>query len=63
MTVGDVRNRVSSTLRINNITDFDLSSIRMRKESDEAIITVAYEKRVPLIANLDIVAVFDSTLE
>jgi len=63
MSVGDVRNRVSSALRINNITDFDLSSIRMRKESDEAIITVAYEKRVPLIANLDIVAVFDSTLE
>lgn len=63
MTVNDVRNRVSNTLRINNITDFDLSSIRMRKESDEAIITVAYEKRVPLIANLDIVAVFDSTLE
>ena len=63
MSVGDVRNRVSSALRINNITDFDLSSIRMRKESDEAIITVAYEKRVPLFANLDIVVVFDSTLE
>lgn len=63
MTVNDVRNRVSNTLRINNITDFDLSSIRMRKESNEAIITVAYEKRVPLIANLDIIAVFDSTLE
>jgi hypothetical protein len=35
----------------------------MRKESDEAIITIAYENRVPLIANLDLVAVFDSTLE
>lgn len=63
MSVGDVRNRVSSALRINNITDFDLSSILMRKASDEAIITVAYEKRVPLFANLDIVVVFDSTLE
>ena len=63
MTVSDVRNRVSNTLRINNVTGFDLSSIRMRKESGEAIITIAYEKRVPLIANLDIVAVFDSTLE
>ena len=63
MTVSDVRNRVSNTLRINNVTDFDLSSIRMRKESGEAIITIAYEKRVPLIANLDIVAVFDNTLE
>ena len=63
MTVNDVRNRVSNTLRINNVTDFDLSSIRMRKESGEAIITIAYEKRVPLFANLDIIAVFDTTLE
>ena len=62
MTVTEVRDRISSTLRINNVTDFDLNSIRMRKENGEAIITVAYEKRVPLIANLDIVATFDESL-
>ena len=63
MTVSDIRNRVSNTLRINNVTGFDLNSIRMRKESNEAIITIAYEKRVPLFANLDVIAVFDTTLE
>jgi len=62
MTVTEVRDRLSSTLRINNVPDFDLNSIRMRKENGEAIITVAYEKRVPLIANLDIVATFDESL-
>jgi hypothetical protein len=62
MTVTEVRDRISSTLRINNVTDFDLNSIRMRKENGEAIITVGYEKRVPLIANLDIVATFDESL-
>lgn len=62
MTVTEVRDSISSTLRINNVTDFDLNSIRMRKENGEAIITVAYEKRVPLIANLDIVATFDESL-
>ena len=62
MTVTEVRDRISSTLRINNVTDFDLNSIRMRKENGVAIITVAYEKRVPLIANLDIVATFDESL-
>ena len=62
MTVTEVRDRISSTLRINNVTDFDLNSIRMRKENGEATITVAYEKRVPLIANLDIVATFDESL-
>ena len=62
MTVTEVRDRLSSTLRINNVTDFDLNSIRLRKENGEAIITVAYEKRVPLIANLDILATFDESL-
>ena len=62
MTVTEVRDRLSSTLRINNVTDFDLNSIRLCKENGEAIITVAYEKRVPLIANLDIVATFDESL-
>ena len=62
LTVTEVRDRVSSTLRINNISDFDLNSILMRKDNGEAIITVAYEKRVPLAANLDIVATFDESL-
>ena len=62
MTTTDVRQRVSNTLRINNITDFDLSSITMRKENDQAIITIAYERRVELVANLDVVAKFDTVL-
>ena len=62
MTITDVRQRVSNTLRINNITDFDLSSITMRKENDQAIITIAYERRVELVANLDVVAKFDTVL-
>ena len=62
LTVTEVRDRISSTLRINNITDFDLNSILMRKDNGEAIITVAYEKRVSLFANLDIVATFDESL-
>ena len=62
MTTTDVRQRVSNTLRINNITDFDLSSITMRKENDQAIITIAYERRVELAANLDVVAKFDTVL-
>ena len=62
MTVTEVRDRLSSTLRINNVPDLDLNSIRLRKENGEAIITVAYEKRVPLIANLYILATFDESL-
>ncbi len=63
MTVTDVRNRVSNSLRINNVFGFELSNIGLRKENGVAIITVAYERRVELIANLDVVAKFDSTLQ
>ena len=62
MTLSDIRQRVSNTLRINNVTDFELSSITMRKENDSAIITIAYERRVELIANLDVVAKFNTVL-
>jgi len=63
MTISDVRNRVSNSLRINNVTDFDLSNIRMRKENNSAIINIAYERRVEIVANLDVVATFDTTLQ
>ena len=63
MSVTDVRNQVSNSLRINNVRDFDLSDIRMRKQDGKAIITIAYERRVEFIANLDLVASFDTILQ
>ena len=62
MTITDIRQRVSNTLNINNVRDFNLSNITVRKENDQAIITIAYERRVELIANLDVVAKFDTVL-
>lgn len=62
MTQTEVRDRVSNTLRINGITNFDLTSIRLDKSDERPEITVSYEQRVPLVANLEIIAVFDSTL-
>ena len=63
MTITQIRQRVSHTLRINNVTDFDLSSITLRKENDQAIITIDYERRVELVANLDVVAKFNTVLQ
>tara|TARA_B110000305_G_scaffold239316_1_gene306755 strand:- start:3402 stop:3779 length:378 start_codon:yes stop_codon:yes gene_type:complete len=63
MTITEIRQRVSNTLRVNNVTDFDLSSITPRKENDQAIITIAYERRVELAANLDVVAKFNTDLQ
>ena len=63
MTITQILQRVSNTLRINNVTDFDLSSITLRKENDQAIITIDYERRVELAANLDVVAKFNTVLQ
>lgn len=63
MTTTALRQRVSNSLRINNITDFDLSDIRLRRENGAPVITINYERRVELVANLDIVAKFDTVLQ
>ena len=63
MTTTDIRNRVSNSLRINNIYGFDLSNIRKTTENSAPIITINYERRVELIANLDVVAKFDTVLK
>lgn len=63
LTTNDVRVRVGNTLRINNVLDFDLNDISMRKENGQAIITIAYERRVELVGNLDIVASFETVLQ
>ncbi len=67
MTISDVRNRVSNTLHINDVIDFDLSSVRMCKENNAPIIiiaiTIAGERRVGVVANLDVVTTFDTTLQ
>jgi hypothetical protein len=63
MTVTEIRNRVSDGLRVNNVTGFDLSSISKRMENNSAIITINYERRVELFANLDAVAKFDTEIQ
>lgn len=62
MSVTQLRATVSDSLRINNIRDFEMSSIRMRKENGNAIITIAYERRIHFVGNLDMIAAFNTEL-
>jgi len=63
MTTTDIRQRVSNSLRINNVSGFDLSNISMRRVNGAPVISINYERRVELFANLDIVAKFDTVLQ
>ena len=62
MTVTEIRERFSSQLRLNNISGFDVSDIRVSRADGGTVIRIAYERRVPLFANLEIIAVFDDTI-
>lgn len=59
----ELRRKVGDNLRINNVMDFDTTSIRLTKENDQPVVTIAYEKRVELFLNLDVVAKFDTVIQ
>ncbi len=63
LAVDEIRQRFADALRLNAIYDFDLSDIAIRRGGGETSIRIAYERRLPLFANLDIVAVFDHTAQ
>lgn len=63
MTQSEFRERILQSLRLNNITDFDQSAIRVTKSNGRSIVRIAYESRANIVANLDIVAVFDETIQ
>ena len=59
----ELRLRVGDNLRINNVQYFDVTSIRLAKENDKPVATIAYERQVELFLNLDVVAKFNTVLQ
>lgn len=59
-TVGDFYNHVSKGMQVNNIRDLDMRDIlKVKVENNEFQAHLKYEKREPLIENLDLVVTFD----
>ncbi len=59
-TVGEFHDHVAKGLEVNGIRDFDFAEmLEVKVENNEFIVHLHYEKREPLIKNLDIVATFD----
>jgi hypothetical protein len=63
LNTSELRRKVGDNLLINNVRDFDVTHIRMAKENDKLVVTIAYERRVELFFNLDVVAKFDTVLQ
>jgi type II secretory pathway pseudopilin PulG len=58
--VNTLYGHIARGLDVNNIRDFNLKeSIQIKLENNEFLVHVQYERREPLIQNLDLVATFD----
>ena len=59
-TVGEFYNHVSKGMQVNNIRDLNMrDAMQVKVENNEFLVHLKYEKREPLIENLDLVVNFD----
>ena len=63
MSQSKIRDEVASTLRINNISGFDLTSIKSSRSNNDTRISVIYERKVPLFANIELLISFNDVFE
>lgn len=61
--IGEVRQSISSRMTVNNLRGYDADIYTVgRAEGGGLEIRIAYEKRIPFVANVDLVAVFERTV-
>lgn len=58
MTPAEIERRINSRLDINDVA-LKKDDIKVTRAAGKTVITINYEKRVPLFANLDVVARFN----
>lgn len=63
LTQGEIRDEIANGLRVNNVRDFDLNSISLERENAEPVLVIEYERRIPLVANIDVIVSFDDRIE
>jgi hypothetical protein len=63
MTQAEVREEIAASMRVNNVRDFDLDSITTSRANGASAISITYERRIPLVANMDIILSFDDQIQ
>jgi len=63
MTQAEVRDEIASSMRINNVRDFDIDDITTSRANGASTINMTYERRIPLVANIDIILSFDDQIQ
>ena len=63
LTQGEIREEIANGLRVNNVRDFNLNSVTLERENAEPVLVIEYERRVHLVANIDVIISFDDRIE
>ena len=63
LTQNEIREEIANGLRVNNVRDFNLSSVTLARENAEPVLVIEYERRIPLVANIDVIISFDDRIE
>jgi|SRR5690554_286311 len=62
MSETQVRQDLESSLRLNNVRDFNMDDVFIRRDGNTTVVQIRYEKRVSLIGNIDLLVSFDEEL-
>ncbi len=63
MTTREIRSDLQRIYSLNNIRSEGSKEIDVDKQSDRVVVRVAYETRVPLFLNIDVMMSFDNELD
>jgi hypothetical protein len=63
MTQVEVREEIAASMRVNNVRGFDLDSITASRANGASINNITYERRIPLVSNIDIILSFDDQIQ
>jgi hypothetical protein len=63
LTQAQMREEIANGLRVNNVRDFNLNSITLQRENASPVLVIDYERRVPLVGNVDVIISFDDRID
>lgn len=63
MTTREIKSKLQRIYTVNNIRSEGSKQIEVDKQSDKVLVRVAYETRVPLFLNVDLVMSFENELD
>ncbi len=63
MSKSEIRKELEKFNMVNNVRNISTKDIEVERLKEKTVVTIAYEVRIPLVANVDAVVKFDNVLD